>query len=114
MKFRTQINNCISKKSYSSTNKLQYHGSGQGAGNGGTKWTFISIPMIEVVEEVSKGCIIQLPKGSKIWEKYMLAFVDDKQHYVNGNISKHANLYSLPWKYPSVHGINYYTSSVEL
>ena len=49
MKFRTQINNSISKKNYSSTDKSKCHGAGQGAGNGGTKWTIISIPMIEVV-----------------------------------------------------------------
>ena len=41
--------------------------------------------MIEVVEEVSKGYIIQLPRGSNQWEKHMLAFVDDKRHYVNGS-----------------------------
>ena len=41
--------------------------------------------MIKVVEEVSTGCVIQLPKGSKTWKKYMLDFVDDKRHYVNGN-----------------------------
>ena len=83
MKFRTQINNSISKKSYSNTDKLKYHGAGQGVGNGGTNWTFI--PMIEVVEEVSKGRVIQLLRGSKTWETHMLAFVDDKRHYVNGN-----------------------------
>ena len=65
MKFRTQINNSISKKSYSSTDKLKCHGVGQGVGNGETKWTFISIPMIEVVEEVLKCCVIQLPRGGK-------------------------------------------------
>ena len=97
MKFRTQINNSISKKSYSSIDKLQCHRVGQGAGNGGTKLTFISTPMIEIVEAVSKGCVIQLPRGSKTWEEHMLAFVDDKRYYVNGN-NKQANLYSLPWK----------------
>ena len=55
IKFITQINNRISKKSYSSRDTLKCHGAGQGAGqgagNGGTKWTFISIPMIEVVEK---------------------------------------------------------------
>ena len=85
MQFKTQINNSVSKKSYSSTDKLKCRGAGQRAGNGGTKWTFISIPMIEVVEEVSKGCIIQLPRRSNQWEKHMLAFVDDKRHYVNGS-----------------------------
>ena len=68
MQSKTQINNSVSKTSYSSTNKLKCHGVGQGAGNGRTKWTFISIPMIEVVEEVSQGCIIQVPRGSKQWE----------------------------------------------
>ena len=41
--------------------------------------------MIEVVDEVSKSCVIKLSRGSKTWEKHMLAFVDDKRHYVNGN-----------------------------
>ena len=53
MQFKTQINNSISKTSYSSTAKLICHGAGQGAGNGGTNWTFTSIPMIAVVEDVS-------------------------------------------------------------
>ena len=53
MQFKTQINNSISKKSYSSTANLICHGTGQGAGNAGTNWTFISIPMITVVEDVS-------------------------------------------------------------
>ena len=78
MQFRTEMNNIISKKSYLRTEKLKCQGAGQGAGNGGTKWTFISIPMIEVVEEVSQGCVIQLPRGSNQWERHMLAFVDDK------------------------------------
>ena len=69
MKFRTHINNSISKKSYSSTDKLICHGAVQGAGNEGTKWTFTSIHMIEVVGELSKDCVIQLPRGSKTWEK---------------------------------------------
>ena len=37
MQFRTQINNNIFKKSYSSTVDLIYYGTGQGIGNGGTK-----------------------------------------------------------------------------
>ena len=85
MQFRTEINNIISKKRYSRTDNLKCQGAGQGAGNGGTKWTFISIPMIEVVKEVSPGCVIQLPRESNQWERHMLAFVDDKRHYVNGN-----------------------------
>ena len=53
MQFKTQINNSISKTSYSSTANLICHGAGQRAGNGGTNWTFISIPMIAVVEDIS-------------------------------------------------------------
>ena len=37
MQFKTQINNSISKTSYSSSANLIYHGAGQGTGNGGTK-----------------------------------------------------------------------------
>ena len=83
MQFKTQINNSISKISYSSTATLICHGSGQGAGNGKTNWTFISIPMIAVVEDVPQGCTITLPRGNTQWRKHMLAFVDDKRHYVN-------------------------------
>ena len=39
------------------------HGQGQGTGNGGIKWTFISVPMMEIVDQVAPGCIIELPKG---------------------------------------------------
>ena len=69
--------------------------------------------MIEVVEEVSQGCIIQLPRGSKQWEKHMLAFVDDKQYYVNDKPTQTSKTYSPQWNYPSVNGMNYYTSSEE-
>ena len=83
MQFKTQINNNISKTSYSSSTELIYYGAGQGAGNEGTNWTFISIPMIAVVEDVSQGCIINLPRGNTKWQKHMLAFVDHKRHNVN-------------------------------
>ena len=39
--------------------------------------------MIAVVENVSQGCIVNLPRGNTKWQKHMLAFVDDKRHYVN-------------------------------
>ena len=39
--------------------------------------------MIAVVEDVSQGCIINLPRGNKKWQTHMLVFVDDKRHYVN-------------------------------
>ena len=83
IQFKTQINNNISKISYSSSAELICYGAGQGAGNGGTNWTFISIPMIEVVEDISQGCIINLSRGNTKWQKHMLAFVDDKRHDIN-------------------------------
>ena len=39
--------------------------------------------MTVVTEDVSQGCIINLPRGNKQWKKYMLVFVDDKRHYIN-------------------------------
>ena len=54
IQFRIQINNNISKTTYSNTAKLICHGAGQGAGNGDTNWTFISIPMIVVVEAITR------------------------------------------------------------
>ena len=68
MQFKTQINNNISKTSYSSSAELICHGEGQGAGNGGINWIFISIPMIAVVEDVSQGCIINLLRGNTKWQ----------------------------------------------
>ena len=99
MKLKTQINNNIFKTSYSSTAELICHGAGQGAGNGGTNWTFISIPMIAAVEDVLQGCIINLPRGSTQWQKYMLAFVDDKRHYVNCLPNQSNTNISLQWKF---------------
>ena len=50
IEFKTQLHNSISKKSYTSTKALSFHGAGEGAGNAGTEWTFISVPMIKVAE----------------------------------------------------------------
>ena len=57
---------------------LAFSGIEQGKENRGTHWTFISILMMDVVEEVSQGCTIPLPRGNKQWKIYMLEFVDDK------------------------------------
>ena len=47
MKFKPQINNKISSIEYTNTEDLPIRGIGQGAGNGGTKWNFTSVPMIK-------------------------------------------------------------------
>ena len=71
MHFKTQINNNISMTSYSSTAELICHGADQGSRNSGTNWTFISILIIAVVEDVSQGCIINLPRRNTKWQKHM-------------------------------------------
>ena len=83
MKFKTQINNKISSVEFTNTKEMPKHGIGQGAGNGGTKWNFISVPMMKIVEEEAPGCSLRLPKGDKEWKKHIVGFVDDKRHYVN-------------------------------
>ena len=87
MKFRNRIGNKVSNITYTSTEELKLHGAGQWTGNEGTHWTFISVPMMETVEQAVPGYTIQLPNNHKTWEVKMLGFVDDKKHYVN-NILK--------------------------
>ena len=92
MKFRNRIGNKISDIIYTSTNtsttELELHEAGQCTSNGGTHWTFISVPMMEIVEHVVPlGCTIQLSNDHQTWEVKMLEFVNDKKHYVN-NILK--------------------------
>ena len=65
VKFKTQINNKISSIEYTNTEELPKHGIEQGVGNGGTKWNFISVPMIKIGKEVALGCRLRLPKGKK-------------------------------------------------
>ena len=83
MEFKTQLHNSISKTSYTSTKELPFHGAGQGAGNAGTEWILISVPMIKAAEELTEGCIIKLPQGRATWTIFILGFVDGKHHYVN-------------------------------
>ena len=64
MKFKNQINNNTSNITYKSTKKLTIHGQGQGTCNGGTHWTFISVPIMKIVNQVVPGCTIELPKGN--------------------------------------------------
>ena len=66
---------------------MELHGVGKGTGNGGTHWTFISIPMMETVEQAVLGYAMQLPNNHQTWEVKMLGFVDDTNYYVN-NILK--------------------------
>ena len=83
MEFKNQIKNNTSQITYKSTKQLPMHGQGQGAGNGGTHWMFISVPMIEIVDKVAPGYTLKLPKGTAIWTIRMVVFVDNKRHYTN-------------------------------
>ena len=87
MNFRNRIGNKIFDIVYTSTAELKLHGAGQGIGNGGTHWNFISILMMETVEQAVPWCTIQLPNNHQTWEVKMLGFVDDKKHNIN-NILK--------------------------
>ena len=58
IKFRNRIGNKLSNITYTSTEEMELHGSGQGTGNGGIHWTFTSIPMMERVEQTVPGCTI--------------------------------------------------------
>ena len=82
MGFNLQLNGGIPKGSYTSTKDQILHWIGLGSGNGGTHWSFISIPMTEIVEEVAPGCEIECPTGIINWTITILSFVDDKRHYV--------------------------------
>ena len=83
MNFRNQINNNTSKITYDSTKNLTIHGTWQGTRNEGTHWCFMSVPMMEIVDQVAPGCTIELPKGNAKWNIKMMGFVDDKRHYIN-------------------------------
>ena len=75
IKFKTQINNKISSIEYTHTEGLPIHGIEQGAGNRGTKWNFISVPMMKIVEEIAPGCKLRLPKGDKEWNKHIVGVI---------------------------------------
>ena len=54
MEFKSQIDNNTSKITYKSTKELPMHDQGQGTCNGRTHWTFISVPMMEIVRITQK------------------------------------------------------------
>ena len=106
MEFKNQIKNNTSQITYKSTKQLPMHGQGQGAGNGGTHWMFISVPMIEIVDKVAPGYTLKLPKGTAIWTIRMVVFVDNKRHYTNTLHQKFSEIVSKQWNNPYQHGTN--------
>ena len=88
MIFKNQIKNKISELTYTSTKELRLHGIGQDTGNGGARWTLISVPMMHIVDKEAPGCTIQMPNNEKKWEIKIVGFVDDNKHYVNNSSRK--------------------------
>ena len=56
MVFKRQLNNEILEVSYTSTKDQIVYGARRDAGIEENKWAFISIWMMETVEEVARGC----------------------------------------------------------
>ena len=69
IKYRVQTALGIASCHYQNTPKAPSHGSGQGAGSLCTEWVFISVPMMETLEQLKKGCIIMSPNKQITWEK---------------------------------------------
>ena len=88
MKLKTQINNRISSVEVTNTKEMPTHGIRQGADDGGTKWNFISVPMMKTVKEEAPGCSLRLPTGEKEWKKHIVGFVDDKRYFSTPQIHK--------------------------
>ena len=59
----------ISSCHYQKTPKVPAHGSGQGARSSCTEWVFISVPMMETLEQLKKGCIIMSHNKQITWGK---------------------------------------------
>ena len=68
----------------SHSEKKPLHGSGQGAGNSGTEWNFLSISILSQMEQATGGCTLVSPTGTKL-KKNMLGFVDDTRKFNNQN-----------------------------
>ena len=94
MNFRIQIKNKIVTTSYKSTTNIVLYGARQGTENGVTKWNFLSVPMMEVVEEKVLYCVIELPKEKQYWTIHILICVDDKRHY-SDKFQQNANVFLL-------------------
>ena len=87
MIYKNQIKNKISELTYTSTKELRLYGIGQDTGNGGTHWTLIRVPMMQIVDKEALGCTIQMPNNEKKWKIKIVGFVDHKKYYVN-NVSR--------------------------
>ena len=72
----------ISDNYYHHTDDSPIYGSGQGSGNAGTEWNYVSIPLMATLEGIFPGCEIIIPENKK-WNKTIIAFVDDTKQFNN-------------------------------
>ena len=72
----------VSNTSYKHSTESPVYGSGQGSGNAGTEWNYISIPLMTKLEQWSQGCTITGPDKTQ-WNKTIIAFVDDTKQFNN-------------------------------
>ena len=88
--FHIQTSLGTSKESYSHQ-QHPIHGSGQGSGSTGNEFTFISVPIIKTIEEVSPGWNSTNPNNNNKWETHMSVFVDDSRNFVTTKQRTHSN-----------------------
>ena len=61
MKYHPITHYGVSKKYYKNTDQNPIYGSGQGSGNAGLEWNFISIVLMKLMEKNGDGCTITHP-----------------------------------------------------
>ena len=61
MKYHPVTHYGVSKKYYKHTPQHPIYGSGQGSGNAGQEWNFISVILMKLMEKNSDGCEITHP-----------------------------------------------------
>ena len=60
-RYYTSTKDGISKEPYYHHTTSPVYGSGQGSGNAGSEWNFISVPLMQTLEQLSDGCEITDP-----------------------------------------------------
>ena len=88
--FHIQTSLGTSKESYSHK-QYSIHGSGQGSESAGNKFTFISVPIIKPIEEISLDWHSTNPNNKNKWETHMSVFVDNSRNFVTTKQRTYSN-----------------------
>ena len=83
MQYRIQTSQGRSRNSYSNTEEVPIHGTGQGSGASGTDWLFNSVPMFQVLQARCSECEMSSPDNQITTTKHILGNVDDARLYTN-------------------------------